>query len=101
MELKSQSGQTLVEYILLIVVAVSLVLTVYRSAAFRRIFGEQGSLGLQIKSQNEYAYRHAGPKRTPEAVDVPREHKEGGTHPSYADPDVGSTRFFGPRRAYP
>lgn len=101
MEIKSQSGQTLVEYILLLVVAASLVLTLYRSETFRKIFGEQGLLGQQIKSQSEYSYRHAGPKRSPETTDVARDYTDGATHPSYSDPDSGSTRFFGPKRAYP
>lgn len=100
MVMKSEKGQTVVEYILLLVVAVSLVLTVYRSQAFKRIFGEQGLLGQQIKSQSEYSYRHAGP-RSAVTVDVPRDNKDGASHPSYTDPAVGGTRFFGPKTAYP
>jgi len=99
MEIKSQQGQTVVEYILLLVVAISLVLTFYRSAAFRRLFGEQGLMGEQIKSQTEFTYRHASPKG--EASDVSRNNKDGSIHPSYADPVNGGTRFFGPKRAYP
>lgn len=100
MEIKSQKGQTLVEYILLLAVAVSLVLTIYRSKAFKKLFGEQGLLGLQIKQQNEYSYRHAGPKKGTGA-DISRTNKEGNSHPSYTDPDVGGTRFFGPKAGYP
>lgn len=100
MVMNSQKGQTVVEYILLLVVAVSLVLTVYRSQAFKRLFGEQGLLGQQIKSQSEYSYRHAGP-RAAASVDIPRDNKDGATHPSYADTAAGGTRFFGPKTAYP
>lgn len=102
-KLLSQRGQTVVEYILLFSVAISLVLTFYKSAAFRRIFGEQGKLGTEIKTQNEFAYRHAfsvsGASRE-KIPDVPRDNREGGTHPSYADSINGGTRFFGPKSAY-
>ena len=59
MEITNNKGQTLVEYILLLVVAVSLVMTVYNSQAFKRIFGEQGEIGNKMKTQNEFSYRHA------------------------------------------
>lgn len=101
--LSSQKGQTLVEYILLMVVAISLVLTFYRSEAFRRLFGAQGRIGQNIKSQNEFAYRHAFSSSGPERIrppDVSRDNKDGGSHPSYADVTNGGTRFFGPNDAY-
>lgn len=103
MELRNQRGQTVVEYILLFSVAISLVLTFYKSAAFKRLFGEQGLLGNQIKTQNEFAYRHAfsssGPGRIRPA-DVPRTNRDGATHPSYYDDQNSGTRFFGPKSAY-
>lgn len=99
----SEKGQTVVEYILLFSVAISLVLTFYKSAAFRRLFGEQGLLGNQIKTQNEFAYRHAfsasGPSRSRPA-DLPRNNREGSNHPSYYDNQNSGTRFFGPRSQY-
>lgn len=104
MEIKnhSEKGQTLVEYILLLVVAISLVMTFYKSETYRRLFGEQGAIGKKIKVQNEFAYRHAfyssGPART-KVDDVPRTNKDISQHPSYAEPGVG-TRFFGPRDPY-
>lgn len=101
--LKSQKGQTVVEYILLLVVAVSLVLTFYNSETFKRLFGEQGRIGQQIKSQNEFAYRHAfsssGEQRIRPA-DVSPDNKDGSQHPSYADVTNGGTRFFGPKESY-
>lgn len=100
--LKSERGQTLVEYILLLVVAVSLMLTFYRSEAFRRLFGERGEIGSKIKTQNEFAYRHAfyssGPGRE-KVDDIPLDNKDISVHPSYAEPGVG-TRFFGPKESY-
>lgn len=101
MVVRSEKGQTVVEYILLLSVAVSLVLTIYRSESFKRIFGEQGTLGKQVKSQSEYSYRHAGPKANADVVDIARDNKDGAAHPSYTDPAAGGTRFFGPKTAYP
>lgn len=102
MELRNQRGQTLVEYILLLSVAVSLVLTFYNSAAFKRIFGEQGTFGAKIKYQSEFAYRHAfttsGPGHT-RPSDVAQDNKDGSIHPSYSDLQ-GETRFFGPKKGY-
>lgn len=106
MEIKSfaEKGQTTVEYILLFAVVVSLVVTVYNSAAFRRLFGEQGEIGLKIKAQNEFSYRHAfhigGASR--EAVpDIPRDNKDITIHPSYVDSsNANESRFFGPKEPY-
>jgi hypothetical protein len=102
-KLLSQRGQTVVEYILLFSVAISLVLTFYKSAAFKRLFGEQGLLGNQIKTQNEFAYRHAfsasGPGRSRPANPA-RDTRDGATHPSYYDDQNSGTRFFGPKSAY-
>lgn len=100
--LKSERGQTLVEYILLLVVAMSLLLTFYRSEAFRRLFGERGEVGARLKEQNEFAYRHAFYSSGPERLrleDIPKDNKDISIHPSYAEPGVG-TRFFGPKEAY-
>lgn len=99
MEMKSQRGQTLVEYILLLAVAVTLVLTFYRSNAFKKLFGSQGAIGTKIKSQSEFAYRHAYSLNN--LGDVPRTNKDGANHPSYYDDANQGTRFFGPKDPYP
>lgn len=92
----NQRGQGTVEYILLVAVAISLVLTFYRSDTFQRLFGAQGTLGMVIKTQTEFGYRNAfldpagapmGPAMTIDA------------HPSYSG--GGQTRFFGPSDPYP
>ncbi len=102
MEINNQKGQTLVEYILLIAVSASLFLTFYRSAAFRRLFGEQGEIGQKLKAQQEFAYRHAfyatGVGRTT-LTDIPRDNKDISLHPSYKEPS-GETHFFGPKDPY-
>lgn len=100
MEIRNNKGQTLVEYILLLVVAVSLVMTVYNSQAFKRIFGEQGEIGNKMKTQNEFSYRHAFAFKSDGSVtDIPPDNREISIHPSYAEPGAG-TRFFGPKEPY-
>lgn len=100
MELKSEKGQTLVEYILLIVVALSLAMTFYNSEIFKRLFGPQGELGKKIKHQNEFSYRHAYfPGENDQ--DPPKNTREGATHPSYYNQQANETRFFGPLTSYP
>lgn len=88
----------MVEYILLLAVAVSLVLTFYNSRAFQRLFGEQGEVAKNIKSESEFSYRHgfvSGRNETdsPVARDITQ-------HQSYANPSTGDTRFFGPEEPY-
>ncbi len=95
--IKRESGQTVVEYILLLAVAISLVMTFYNSAAYNRLFGAQGSLGMSLKEESEFGYRHAfllgrTPAMLPPYV--------GPLHPSYYDDKNNSTRFFGPRDPY-
>ena len=100
MALRNQRGQTMVEYILLLAVSVSLILTFYRSDFYRRMFGSQGQLGRSIKSGNEFSYRHAlGSKGG--YLDPLRTSRDGSTHPSYHDGIKNTTRFFGPKVAYP
>ena len=103
MALKNQQGQTAVEYVLLLAVAISLLLTFYNSEAFKRLFGNQGEVGLRIKRESEYSYRHAYPvdyvsKQIP--ADIDRTNKDISVHPSYWDNKNGGTRFFGPKEIY-
>lgn len=99
MEVNKQSGQTVVEYILLLAVSISLVLTFYRSDAFRRLFGSQGSVGAAIREENEWGYRHAYLLRR--NIGTEPVQYSGPDHPSYYDSNEGETRFFGPRAFYP
>lgn len=97
--LKKESGQTVVEYILLLAVVVSLVFTFLRSEMFNRYFGNQGSFGAVIKRNNEFSYRHAYGNGT---NDIPRDNRDGSNHPSYFDAERGGgTRFFSGKDPYP
>ena len=97
---RHQQGQTVVEYILLLAVSASLVLTLYRSDTFKKIFGPQGTLGVKIKSQSEWGYRHA--YQDPLASgNEPDQYTQAASHPSYYNQSSGEGRFFGPRDSYP
>lgn len=97
---QNQEGQTVVEYILLLAVSASLVVTLYRSEVFRRFFGPQGSLGVKIKSQSEWGYRHAYMNPS-SAGSEPDQYSEASSHPSYYNQASGEGRFFGPKDPYP
>ncbi|WPU65589.1 hypothetical protein [Peredibacter starrii] len=103
MEIKNQRGQTMVEYILLLAVVVSLVLTFYNSEAYRRLFGSQGKFGTKIKQDSEFAYRHAYLSKNQDGSidpDVSIGEKDITAHPSYYDIKNSGTRFFGPKDPY-
>jgi hypothetical protein len=95
MVINNQKGQSVVEYILLLAVVISLVTTFYNSKMFQRLFGENGSLGTTIKTEAEFGYRHAFLRN--HGADQPI--YQGTNHPSYSD--GGATRFFGPKDPYP
>lgn len=100
LEIKKEAGQTVVEYILLLVVSVSLVMTFYKSATFQSLFGENGSVGVAMKEQTEWGYRHAyirGVRPAPTSAPYPT----ASSHPSYYNQSLSTSRFFGPFDPYP
>jgi Flp pilus assembly pilin Flp len=94
----NHKGQTMVEYILLLAVSVSLVITFLNSDFVKRMFGTEGKIGQFVKSEAEFAYRHAFLRNRGE--DIPRENTNGTAHPSYYQ-ENGETRFFGAKLPYP
>lgn len=99
MEIKNQRGQTVVEYILLLAVSMSLVITFYRSATFKKLFGNDGTVGKLYKWEAEWGYRHAytfGRKQG--ELNVP--YTSASDHPSYVNKDKSQSRFFGPNDTY-
>lgn len=98
MEIKNQQGQTVVEYILLLAVAMSLIVTFYRSATFQRFFGTQGELGKLYKLDAEWGYRHASMTGRATETNEPKSSAE--EHASYYNAGKSQTHFFGPSDAY-
>jgi hypothetical protein len=99
MVLKNQTGQSLVEYILLLAVVASLVVTFYNSQAFQRLFGPNGEFGRMVKEDAEFAYRHAFLRNRP--ANIPVGEREISGHPSYHNTAQGGTRFFSSKEPYP
>lgn len=91
-----ESGQTTVEYILLIAVAVIAVNTVFRSDAFKKIFGADGKFSKTFRSEMEYSYRHTLRGRKP----YQPPNYSSGRHESYIWRG-NQTRFFGAKDKYP
>lgn len=98
MNRNGQQGQTMVEYMLLLAVVVSLVMTFYNSQLYKRLFGKQGELVKGVKEESEFNYRQALPRSTTSVQPAAGE-RDITQHPSYRS--QGDTRFFGPRDAYP
>ena len=89
----------MVEYILLLAVAMSLVLTFYKSSAFQRFFGEQGELGQMYKAESEWGYRHGLMSGREPEDNQPK--ASAADHASYYNKQLSQTRFFGPSDNYP
>ncbi len=101
MDVKNQQGQTVVEYILLLAVSMSLVVTFYRSETFQRFFGTQGELGRIYKQDGEWGYRHASMTGKLLAPDEPNEPKTSAEdHASYYNKSKSVTHFFGANDPY-
>lgn len=99
MILRSEKGQTLVEYVLLLAVAVSIVVTFYNSDFFQNLFGQGGSVAKSVKSANEWGYRQGF--YTPRSDDATVIHSSVESHPSYYNQSKNKSRFFGPAEPYP
>ena len=98
MDVKNQRGQTVVEYILLLAVAMSLIVTFYRSATFQRFFGTQGELGRLYKLDAEWGYRHASMTGRATETNEPKASAE--EHASYYNEAKSMTHFFGANDPY-
>ena len=96
---KSQKGQTMVEYILLLAVAVSIVVTFYNSEMFKKLFGEQGELAAKIRHDSEFSYRHGYTRGN--TGDVSRTNRDGSIHPTYYNESQSGSRFFSAKDPYP
>ncbi len=93
-----ESGQTVVEYILLMTVVFTLIFTFVNSEFYQTMFGENGRLAQGLKSQTEFGYRHAFMRGRPSGV-MPMTYNGASSHPSYSV-GSGQSRFFGPKDPY-
>lgn len=91
----NQTGQTTVEYILIISVVVVLIVSVFNSKLFQDNLGPEGKYLKEYKQQFEFAYRNAYPYDGEKGVYSNK------THPSYIKSGDNETRFFIPKVPYP
>ena len=88
-----RKGQSTVEYLLLLVVVISLASVVFKTRLFQEIFGRDSDFIAALIGRMEYAYRHG---RMGE-VDHP-DYRE---HPTFYNKSENKSRFFSPAEAYP
>ena len=93
--LRNSDGQSVVEYILLLLVIVSLSLTIYNNPRFREFLGPNSEFFTAVKDNVQYSYRH-GLQGFQDNTSY-----NGTNHPTYFNDDQGQTRFFIPRERYP
>lgn len=84
----------MVEYVLLLVVVVSIAAGLMNSDAFKRFVGEDSELMQKMVRQMTYAYRHGRLGELDES-DYER------THETYFNKDEDRSRFFTPTETYP
>lgn len=93
--LKNSGGQSTVEYLLVLLVVVSLAFTVFTSDAMTNLFGKDSSVFAAIRKRIEYSYRH-GLAGSDDSSNYDT------SHDSYLNVEKGDkTRFFAPIGKYP
>ncbi len=90
----ARTGQSLVEYILLLGMLLMIGVSLFKSDAFKNIFGEDSALFSKLKKEFEYEYRHGLSGHNDQT-----DNSYGGGHESYFM--QGKTRFFAPTDPYP
>ncbi len=89
-------GQSTVEYILLLAVVISLIVTVTNMPRFKALLGEGGSFATTMKNEMEWNYRFASQGRsTGTVITYPN-----ARHPTYFNSERNTTHFIGPIRPY-
>lgn len=86
--MKKNAGQSTVEYILLLLVVVSLGMGVYNSATFQQFFGEDSGFFDLIKKQMEISYTYGQLDITNPIPDYK------GNHEGFFNADENQSRFW-------
>ena len=86
----SNSGQALMEYILLISVISMMFISILKSDQFQDVFGDEANFFKQMRIKLAYEYRHSI-SREKNKLDTTN-NSYSGSHESYVK--NGSTRFF-------
>lgn len=94
MKFLNQRGQTMIEYVLLLSVVVSLAFAFMNSDTYKKYVGKDSLLMQKLVRQMSYSYRHG---RQGE-VDLSNYSTD---HETYFNRDEGRSRFFTPIEKYP
>ncbi|TDJ05741.1 MAG: hypothetical protein E2O68_06065 [Deltaproteobacteria bacterium] len=97
--LKGNDGQSALEYILLLMVVVSLSMTVFKSDAFKNFMGPDSVYFETLRKRFEYTYRYGSPPIT--GTEEGDSNAYSSRHDSYYNSTRGQTRFFTPAEPYP
>ncbi len=93
--LLDDSGQSVVEYILLLAVITSLAFTVYSNPKFKQFFGERGFFEA-MRGRIGFAYRYGYEGNDPAEEFQYTNNK----HKTYLNEESNSSRFFSPIDEY-
>lgn len=91
------SGQTLVEYLLLTLLVVGIMSGVWKTGAIQELIGPRGAIITKLNQMMRFSYRHAMSGSVKESYS--NSNYTSPLHRSYGA--NGSTRFFGPAQEYP
>jgi Flp pilus assembly pilin Flp len=94
----NQSGQSAVEYILLLSVISVLTFSVVNSKRFKDFMGPDSSFFAAIRSRVEFSYRHGFNGK---AEDDKTNNNYSQFHETYYDYETGKSRFFSGAGVYP
>lgn len=93
--LKNQSGQSAVEYILLLAVLSALTFSVLNNAAFKDFMAGNSGLFLTIRKGMEYSYRYGLPSSPDIDLDEKRDFDlQSNKHDLYFNTKENASRFF-------
>ncbi len=91
----NESGQSMVEYIMLLGVVMILTFSVIQSKRFKDFFGNQSPALNALRNRMIYSYRH-GTFGSEDNTDYTST-----THDTYKVPGENNSRFFSPLDTYP
>jgi len=100
--LKKNSGQTFVEYILLLAVVVSVTYGLLNNKKFKEFFKGDKGMFLMMRQGMSYSYRFGVPYKKDDKQDQKIDFAyESSGHDTYLNPDTGKSRFFSGQDEYP
>ena len=90
---KFEEGQSIIEYLMLMAVIVSLSAVIYRSSTFKNYMGDNSLFFRALRDRMQFSYQYALPGSGKVNSSYGQDHK------SYVE--NGETRFFTPAEKYP